>query len=139
MPSLPATVTLKGIWAAMIALAFGVLLVLLGVQTVRLEGFKLWPLHSKGWIQRAGDAQNAARECNRNLAASNASIATLEKSLAAYVGAGKASQVAQAASLAAQEPRNAELQRQADAIRAEVAKGADGCETPASVRSAKGL
>lgn len=50
---IPATITLKGIWAALIALAFGILLILLGVQTVRIEGFKIWPLHMEGWKPKA--------------------------------------------------------------------------------------
>lgn len=53
MPTLPATVTLKGIWAALIALAFAILVALLVVQTVRLEGFKLWPFEYEGCIARS--------------------------------------------------------------------------------------
>lgn len=53
MIPLPASVTLKGIWAALIALAFAVLLALLAVQTVRLEGMKFWPVKVEGWIAKA--------------------------------------------------------------------------------------
>jgi hypothetical protein len=55
---IPATITLKGIWAAMIALAFAVLLVLLGVQTVRIEGFKVWPISVEGWKPEAERLQH---------------------------------------------------------------------------------
>jgi hypothetical protein len=55
---LPATVTLKGIWAAIIALAFAILLALLGVQTVRIEGFKIWPLSIEGWKPKAERLQH---------------------------------------------------------------------------------
>lgn len=34
-------------------LAIAVLVALLAVQTVRLEGFKLWPLHMEGWKPKA--------------------------------------------------------------------------------------
>ena len=48
-----ATLTLKAIWLALIALAFAIVLALLGVQTTRLEGMKLWPIHIEGWKPRA--------------------------------------------------------------------------------------
>lgn len=38
-------------------LAIAVLLVLLAVQTVRLEGFKVWPLSLQGWKPRAEAAE----------------------------------------------------------------------------------
>jgi len=50
---MPATVTLKGIYAALIAAAFALVLVLLAVQTVRLEGFKIWPIEYEGCIARS--------------------------------------------------------------------------------------
>jgi len=40
-PYIPATVTLKGIWAALVALAFAIVLALLAVQTARIEGFRV--------------------------------------------------------------------------------------------------
>ncbi len=77
---------------------------------------------------------------NAKLAVSNASIAELQASLSRYVGAGKAAQVAQLASIERQAKDNAALQAQADAIRAEVAKMPAGkCETPKTVITAKGL
>lgn len=140
MPTLPATITLRGIWAALIALAFAIVLALLAVQTVRIEGFKIWPISMKGYKASLADEKAAHRSCNSNLAVSNASIATLQKSLSDYIGAGKAAKVAQLAAVEAQAKDNAALQGQADAIRAEVAKLPPGkCETPESVRKAKGL
>lgn len=50
---IPATVTFKGIWAALIAFAFAILFALLVVQTVRLEGFKIWPVSIEGCIARS--------------------------------------------------------------------------------------
>jgi len=48
-----ATIALKGIWAAAIALAFSALLAALAVQTVRLEGLAVWPISFEGWIATA--------------------------------------------------------------------------------------
>lgn len=77
---------------------------------------------------------------NAKLAVSNASITTLQKALSDYVGAGKAAKVAQLAAVEAQAKDNAALQAQANAIRAEMAKLPAGkCETPASIKGAKGL
>lgn len=50
---IPPTVTLKGIWAAAIALAFATVLALLAVQTVRLEGFKMWPFEIEGCLAKS--------------------------------------------------------------------------------------
>lgn len=61
MIPLPASLTIKGIWAALIALAFALLLALLAVQTVRLEGMKLWPFKVEGWIAKA-DRYKAERD-----------------------------------------------------------------------------
>ncbi|WP_338445967.1 hypothetical protein V5F89_12530 [Pelagerythrobacter marensis] len=44
---------MKGIWAAAIALAFAALLIALAVQTIRLEGLRIWPISFDGWIARA--------------------------------------------------------------------------------------
>lgn len=55
-------------------LAIAVLLVLLAVQTVRLDGFKLWPLSLQGWKPRAEAAEKtiadiaAAQELARKTA-----------------------------------------------------------------------
>lgn len=58
---IPASITLKGLWAAIIAAAFVLLLVLLAVQTVRIEGLKLWPLSYKGLAERVADYEEAER------------------------------------------------------------------------------
>jgi hypothetical protein len=67
-----ATVAVKGIYAALIALVFAVLFFGFCTQTVRLEGFKLWPFHMEGWkpmairqqdeIARIKAAQKSAAE-----------------------------------------------------------------------------
>jgi cysteinyl-tRNA synthetase len=69
------------------------------------------------------------------------SVDILQQSLEQFVGAGKASQVAQLAEIEAQAKNNKELQAQADAIRAEMeAMGKQpGCKTPRSIITAKGL
>jgi hypothetical protein len=99
----------------------------------------LWARGSHYEAQRdAARAQVSA--ANAKLAVSNASIAELQHSLSAYVGAGQAAKVAQLASIEKQAKDNAALQAEADAIRAEMAKGrAEGCASPESVTSARGL
>lgn len=52
---------LKPVWAFLSSraglIAIVVLLALCVVQTVRLEGFKLWPVHIRGYIERAETAE----------------------------------------------------------------------------------
>lgn len=101
-----------------------------------------WLWH--GEHRAAAKLQDCAAErmtLNDRLAVSNASVATLQKSLSDYVGAGKAAKIAQLAAVQAQAKDNVELQIQADAIRQEVAamKPDGKCATPPSVRAAKGL
>lgn len=100
----------------------------------------LW-LRGSHYRDQRDTARAQVEAVNAKLAVSNASIATLQKSLADYVGAGKAAKVAQLGAVEAQAKDNAALQQQADAIRAEVAgmKPNGKCATPASVRGAKGL
>ena len=115
-------------------LAVGVPLALL----VALTG-ALW-LRGAHYREQRDTARAQVETVNAKLAVSNASIAELQKSLAEYVGAGKAAKVAQLAAVEAQAKDNAALQAQADAIRDEMATLPAGkCETPASVRGAKGL
>lgn len=143
---IPATVTLKGIWAALIAAAFAIVLGLLAVQTARIEGFKVWPLHWKGWIERATDAEAAAKQCDDNLTASNASIDRLQASLgklmeqartraAEYDAAKRQAEVDKA--------RNDERAKGSDALIAQLrARAAQGgqCKTPADLaKMAEGL
>lgn len=76
-----------------------------------------------------------------NHAVTRSSVVTLEQALGRYVGAGAAARIAQIDSLEAQADDNALLQRQADAIRAEMETlvSADGCATPDSILNAEGL
>lgn len=73
---------------------------------------------------------------------SNASIDTLEAQLAKYVGAGAAARIAQLEAIEAQAEDSADLQAQADAIRAEMqalGPGNGRCETPSSILDSRGL
>lgn len=119
-------------------------------EAIGLKGFIAIGLAiALGVVMLRADAISKSREQVRNdLAAERAghaitrnSVATLEASLSKFVGAGKAARVAQLASIEAQAKDNAELQSQADAIRAEMATlGKDGsCKTPGSIMGAKGL
>lgn len=57
-----AKVTLTGLKLALIALVIVLLLGAVAVQTVRLEGFKLWPIEKRGWIERAETAEAVIAE-----------------------------------------------------------------------------
>ena len=102
-----------------------------------------------GIVVWRADAISADREKLRNAlaterathAVTRQSVATLEDALARFIGAGKASRAAQLAAIEAQAGDSAELQAQAEAIRAEVATLApDGrCITPRSILNAEGL
>lgn len=48
MIPIPPTVTLRGIWAAVCAALFLIVLVFGVIQTARLEGFKVWPFKVEG-------------------------------------------------------------------------------------------
>lgn len=107
---------------AVLALVFG------GVQTWRL-----------------GNAQDALEKkrnelatCEARHAVTRQSVADLELSLGRYVGAGKASRVAQLAAIEEQAKDSGRLMKQAAAIRAEMAEmePGPGCETPDSIRGA---
>lgn len=63
MTPIPPSVTLKGIWAALIALAFLLALALLVVQTVRLEGFKIWPISVEGYVAKSERLQKDVTTC----------------------------------------------------------------------------
>lgn len=72
------------------------------------------------------------------------SVTILQQSLEKFVGAGEAAKVAQLAAIEAQAKDNADLQAQADAIRAEMEamgeRAADpNCRSPGSVINARGL
>lgn len=49
-----AKVALKGVWLAAIAAVLLCALACTAVQTVRLQGFRLWPISTEGWIAKAG-------------------------------------------------------------------------------------
>lgn len=74
---IPATVTLKGIWAALIALAFAIILALLAVQTVRIEGIKIWPLNLEGYKAKSERLQADLDKVKA------AQVVALEKAVAA--------------------------------------------------------
>lgn len=69
MPEWAATrLAIKGVWVAVAALAFTALLSMLVAQTIRLEGFKLWPLSLDGWKSRAMAAEATIAEIAREQA-----------------------------------------------------------------------
>ncbi len=51
-----AEVALKGAWCAAIGLVVVGSLAIAGLQTARLEGFRLWPISMTGWIETAKTA-----------------------------------------------------------------------------------
>lgn len=54
MPSsTSAQLVIKGVWLAVAGLTFLAILALLVLQTVRLEGFKVWPFVLEGWKPQA--------------------------------------------------------------------------------------
>lgn len=59
---LPTKLTLSGIVAACISAAFAAILLALIVQTVRIEGFKLWPLSMKGLKVELAEAKEELDE-----------------------------------------------------------------------------
>ena len=54
---LGARYAIKGAWAALVAIAFALLLIALAVQTTRLEGLHVWPISFAGWIKTAETRQ----------------------------------------------------------------------------------
>lgn len=50
-------IALKGAWWAAIAAVFLTLVAIAGVQTARLEGFRVWPISVTGWIETAMKAE----------------------------------------------------------------------------------
>lgn len=138
----PPSVTLRGIWAALIALAFAIVLVLLAVQTIRLEGFKLWPLSIEGWKSKAERYENAAKACEVRHAVTRASVDKLEKSLAAIITEGRNREERQKQAVEAERKRSEAIDAQMDRIRSERSQRApvgQECKSPESVLSAEGL
>lgn len=58
---IPASVTLKGIWAAIIAAAFAIVLALLVVQTIRIDGFRFLFLRHTGLAEQVADYEAAEK------------------------------------------------------------------------------
>lgn len=88
------------------------------------------------------DTRAALRLTESKLEISNASIDTLEGKLAEFIGAGAAARLAQLEAIEAQAADSSELQRQADAIRAEMAAlvPENGqCTTPGAILDSGGL
>lgn len=88
------------------------------------------------------DTRAELRLTESKLKISNASIDTLEAKLADFIGAGAAARVAQLEAIEAQAADSADLQREADAIRAEMAAlvPEDGqCVTPGAILDSGGL
>lgn len=77
-PWTAAKVAVKGIWVALVGAVVAASLIFGAVQTVRLEGFKIWPFEITGWKQRALDAENSLEQLpaamERNRAAQQAVI-----------------------------------------------------------------
>jgi len=77
VPCIPATVTLKGIWAALVGLAFAIVLALLAVQTARIEGFRVWPINIEGWkplAQRMQAERDALIDAQEKAGAAQAAV-----------------------------------------------------------------
>lgn len=67
LPWYSARIAIKGLWAALIAAAFLIVLAFATVQTVRLEGLKVWPISITGWIETAKvreDERDAERKAH---------------------------------------------------------------------------
>jgi len=58
-------VAVKGIWAAFIAIIVLAALAAAAVQTVRLEGLRVWPFEVTGWIDKAATFE-AERDAERS-------------------------------------------------------------------------
>lgn len=139
MPPFIATLFARvGITGIIIAV-FAALLV---VQTVRLEGFKIWPLKYTGAIERAEKAKAAAVACEVRHSVTRASLEKLIDRNTAMIEAGKARTKAAEKALEAQKDRSAVLDSQIASIRSERAVAApvgQECKSPESVLEAEGL
>ena len=139
MPPFLATLFARVGITGLIIAVFAALLV---VQTVRLEGFKIWPLKYTGAIERAEKAKTAAAICEVNHAVTRASLDKLAIRLEAMVADGKAREKRAAQALQAQKSVSAVLDGQIDRIRADRAVAplaGQECKSPASVLEAEGL
>jgi hypothetical protein len=123
-------------------LAIAILIALLAVQTIRLEGFKIWPIKVTGALERAEDAKAAAAACEVRHAVTRASVDKLEKSLAAIITEGRNREERQKHAVEAERKRSEALDAQMDRIRSERSQRApvgQECKSPESVLEAEGL
>lgn len=87
-----AEVALKGIWWVAIGAIILAALAIAGLQTARLEGFKLWPISMTGWIETAKTAESerdaekkAHKQTKTDYRAAQAKAAELERQRLARV------------------------------------------------------
>jgi hypothetical protein len=122
-------------------LTIAVLLALLAVQTVRLEGFKVWPLSVEGAITKAAKQAELAEDERKAHAVTRASLDNLEQRLAVFIADGKRRSEAAERAVEAQRERSAALDAQIARMRSVKPSAAEieRCETPASVIGAEGL
>ena len=75
-----ARLAVKGAWVAAVAMAIAIMLGLLAVQSIRLEGFKIWPIDVEGWKPKAERLQATIDNITaaQDLAEQNARTARLE-------------------------------------------------------------
>lgn len=96
------------LWAAAgLFIAAGLLLLLL-VQTVRLEGFNMWPIKTEGWIAKAERFEAEAKSCEARHAVTRASVDRLEAEMASLM---EAAREREAAFTKAKEQAEADRQR----------------------------
>lgn len=55
---IPPSVTIRSIWAAVVAAAFLLVVIFAAVQTARIEGFKVWPISVKGYKAEIKDLKD---------------------------------------------------------------------------------
>ncbi|MGB3167127.1 MAG: hypothetical protein WBA68_10175, partial [Alteraurantiacibacter sp.] len=58
---------LSGLAMGLAAFAYLALVAAFTVQTVRIEGFKVWPFEVRGWKGRAMEAEQANRDLKRDV------------------------------------------------------------------------
>lgn len=120
------------------------LFALLAVQTVRLEGLKIWPLKIEGYIAKAERHKAAAQSCETRHAVTRQSVELLERTVNEMnrEAEARAKAYQDARNLAAQRAKElARLERSTDAtiarLRAISAQPSSGrCETSSAIREA---
>lgn len=132
---------IEGLTLAKVAKAIGIRGGIAILLALALVGVTIYSHHISGQLEHKRDELAGERAAH---AITRQSVTILQESLEKFVGAGEAAKVAQLAAIEAQAKNNAELQGQADAIRAEMAKmgprAADpNCRSPGSVIGANGL